>query len=251
MSRKLVLLCSVLLVAAVVYSAAAGYVVILKNGTKIRAREAMQIDGDNAIITLVTGTVTSIDLSQVDLVATERYNQLGFGNALILEELSTEGDQPRPTPTPKLSLGSYASIDARNQAVLGSSLQPTPTPTPGIRLQTTPYHDPRVTEAFNQVFDDRHFYLFRTSTGTHPDYLFIQAVTDSQDQVFEALNTVTEAYSIIHRVHPEGTPLAVELEMVDSSGKPAGTFRITLEQAERLRSGETSVEKFYVQHVIF
>jgi len=250
MRQKLVLLCSVLLLVAMVCSAA-GYVVILKNGTKIRAREPMEIEGKSAIITLVTGTITSIDLSQVDLVETERYNQLGFGDALMIEELSTKGDAPPPTPTPKLALGSYASIDARNRAVLGSSVQPTPTPTPGIRLQTTPYHDPRVTEAFNQIFDDRHFYLYRTSTGTHPDYLFVQAVTDSQNQVFEALNTVSEAYAIIHRVHPESTPLAVELEMVDSAGKPAGTFRITLEQAEHLRSGDTSVEKFYVQHVIF
>jgi hypothetical protein len=74
-----------------VVAAAQGYVVILKSGHKIRCKEALRIEGPNAILTLATGTVASYPLALVDLVETERYNQLGLGNALMIEELSVHG----------------------------------------------------------------------------------------------------------------------------------------------------------------
>jgi len=39
--------------------------------------------------------------------------------------------------------------------------------------------------------------------------------------------------------------------MRTTSGKPAGTFRLTPEAAEELNSGKVSPEQFYVSHVIF
>ncbi len=240
----------VLLLAVAAVSAADGYVVILKNGHKIRCREAMRIDGENAIITLVTGTMTSYPLSQVDLIETERYNQLGLGDALLIEEL-TVGGTPIPTPTPKRSLGHFATLDTRGSAELGANITPTPTPTPGIKLQSQPYHDTRVERAFTKIFDDKNLYLYRTSTGTRPEFLFVQAVTDSQREVFHALQVVTEAFVIIHQLQPEVAPAAVELQMVQTSGRPAGTFRLTPELSRTLVEKRTSVERFYVENVIF
>jgi hypothetical protein len=238
-----------LLLVVGVLAAADGFVVILKNGHKIRCREAMRIDGENAIITLVTGTMTSYPLSQVDLIETERYNKLGLGDALLIEEL-TVGGTPAPTPTPKRSLGHFASLDA-GDATLGANITPTPTATPGIKLQNQPYHDPRVEQAFSKIFDDRNLYLYRTSAGTRPEYFYVQAVTDSQREVFEALQVVSEAYAILHQLHAESAPEAVELQMVQTSGRAAGTFRLTPELAAILVNRQISVEKFYVENVIF
>jgi len=239
------------LVVAVLVSAATGYVVVLKSGHKIRCREPMQIQGSNAILTLVTGTVVSYALDQVDIVETERYNKLGLGDALLIEELSLSGT-PVPTPTPRLSLGSYASIDAsRKNPVLGSTAEPTATPTPGIKLQTIPYHDERVDQAFAKFFDDNNLYLYKTSAGTKPDYFFIRTVTDTEREVFDTLRIVAEAYVLIHRLHPEISPGAVELMMVQTTGKEAGTFRLSPEMATELAEKQTSVEQFYVNHVIF
>lgn len=240
---------TVLLLLVGVLAAADGYVVILKNGHKIRCREAMRIDGENAIITLVTGTMTSYPLSQVDLIETERYNKLGLGDALLIEEL-TVGGTPAPTPTPKRSLGHFASLDS-GDAALGANITPTPTPTPGIKLQNQPYHDPRVEQAFSKIFDDKSLYLYRTSAGTRPEYFYVQAVTDSQREVFEALQVVSEAYAILHQLHAESAPEAVELQMVQTSGRPAGTFRLSPELAKSLVNRQISVEKFYVENVIF
>jgi hypothetical protein len=243
--------CLVALLLVAVLVAAEGYVVVLKNGHKIRCRETMRIEGSNVIITLVTGTVASYPLQLVDIVETERYNKLGLGNALLIEELSLSGT-PVPTPTPKQSLGHYASIDAsRKNPVLGSTTPPTPTPTPGIKLQMAAYHDERVEQAFSKVFDDQNLYIYKTSVGTKSNFFFVQTVTDTEREVFEALRIVTEAYTLIHRLHPEMAPAAVELKMIQTTGRPAGTFRLSPERAGELADKHTSVEQFYVNYVIF
>ena len=93
--------------------------------------------------------------------------------------------------------------------------------------------------------------IYRTSRGTQPDYFFVQATTDSEREVFAALEIVAEAYVLINQIHPEIAPTAVELEMIQTSGKPAGTFRLTPAMAKELASGETPAQAFYIKNVIF
>jgi hypothetical protein len=251
MRRLTVLICVVLLAVIATMASAGGFVVILKNGHKIPCREPLEIEGDNAILTLVTGTVASYPVSEVDLVETQRYNKQGYGDALLLEELSMEGT-PIPTPTPRQSLGSYATIDAGSRdPELGSTWVPTPTPTPGIKLQTDVYHDERVDQAFRKIFDDRNLLIYRTSAGTQPSYFYVQTVTDNQREVFEALQIVSEAYALIHKLQPDIAPTAVELQMIQTSGKAAGTFRLLPEMAQELAEKQTPIEQFYVNYVIF
>ncbi len=248
MRKTVFLLAVVMIVGALVAASEIGYVVILKNGTKIPAREEMAIKGDQAIIILRNGTMTAIPLSQVDLVATERYNQLGFGSAILLEGVGETTPVPTATPTPLL--GTTGSLK-RMRPVLGTQATPTQTPTPAIMLRTVPYTDERVTKAFSNLLDKKHLYLYKTSAGTKPGYFFIQAVTDSQREVFHALKTVAESYALIHELKPELAPKAVELQLVTSVNKSAGTFRMTPEQAEALASGKISPEQYYLKHVIF
>ena len=242
---------AVLVVALAVAASASGYVVILKNGYKIPCREPLRIDGANAILTLTTGTVGSYPVDQVDIVATERYNQQGLGDALVIDELSLTGT-PIPTPTPKQSLGQFASIDAGTRdPELTAKYEPTPTPTPGIKLQPNAYHDQRVDHAFTKYFDDRNLLIYRTSAGTRPEYFFVQTVTDSQREVFEALRIVTDAFALILKLQPELAPAAIELQMIETTGRASGTFRITPEMARSLAEKRISMEEFYVEYVIF
>ena len=246
MKKFAVMLVILVLVAAT--AAAGGYVVVLKNGSKIRAREPIQIKGHQAIVTLPNGTVTSIPLDQVDLVETERYNQLGLGDAIVMEGVGVGTPVPTPTPTPPLG----ATGRLRDLGVsLGRRTTPTPTPTPSIGLKTVEYPNHRVTEAFTNLFDQKHLYLYKTSVGTRPDAFFVQVITDSQREVFHALKTVAEAYALIHELEPGIAPRVLELQLVTSVNKPAGTFRITPEQADQLAQGQISPEAFYLKHVIF
>jgi hypothetical protein len=245
-------LITAILLALVVSAGAEGYIVILKSGHKLRCKEALRIEGGNAIITLSTGTMTSYPVSLVDLVETERYNQLGLGDALLIETVEGEG-QILPTPTPRVSLGQRTSIDAGGVAgpALGAKVEPTPVPTPGIEMRTTQYHDKRIVDAFSKIFDDKNLLIYRTSQGTQPRYFFVQTTTDSEREVFDALETVAEAYLLIHTLHNEIAPEAVELEMIQTSGKAAGTFRLTPVLADELVNGDTPTQAFYINHVIF
>jgi hypothetical protein len=246
-------LCVLLLVIMVATAGAEGYVVILKSGHKIRCKEPMTIQGPNAIITLSTGTVTSYPLELVDLVETERYNQLGLGDALMIEELTVEGEV-NPTPTPRKSLAQYTDLKVRGgegDTELGSTVLPTPTPTPGIKLQQTKYHDERVDQAFSRIFDEKDLLIYKTSQGTQPEYFFVQTTTDSEREVFKALEIVAQAFALIYQTDRELAPDAVELQMLATSGKPAGTFRLTPELAVELASGKTPTQTFYIKHVIF
>jgi hypothetical protein len=230
-----------------------GYVVILKNGEKIRCMKPMEIKGNLAILTLVTRQVTSYPLSFVDLVETERYNQMGFGDAIMIEELTMQGAKPVPTPTPRPTLGQLATISSgtEDDATLSINVEPTPVPTPNIKLQSESYHDSRVESAFSTIFDARKVYLYRMSAGTESEYFFIRAVTGNQKEVFHVLGEVCRAYDTILTLQPEVAPAAVELEMVETSGKAAGTFRLFPEDIKPLIDGEIPVERFYVDHVIF
>ena len=251
MRRYLALAAVVVILIIAQLAGAAGYVVILKNGHKIRCKEPIQVEGDIAIITLSTGTVSSYPLAQIDLIETERYNQQGLGDAVEIEELAIHTNT-LPTPTPRASLGNFVTLDSMERnPELSTTLAPTPTPTPGIRLQTYPYHDERVTRAFEKVFADEKLYLFHTSGGTQQGYFFVQAVTDSEDQVFHALETVCQAFYLIRQADPEIAPTVVELQMVQTSRKAAGTFRITAADAESLLNGTISVQNFYIRNVIF
>jgi hypothetical protein len=249
--RIIGLLAAVILV-MVVAAHAAGYVVILKSGHKIRCKEPMRIEGPNAILTLSTGTMTSYPLQLVDLVETERYNQLGLGDALEIEALSGAGEI-LATPTPRISLGDHATFDAGsgNRPGLGSTVSPTPLPTPGIEFRPNKYHDPRIEQAFAKIFDDKGLLIYRTSQGTIPQNFFVQTTTDSEREVFQALEIVAQAFVLIHGLHEELAPDAVELEMVQTSGKPAGTFRLTPELADELITGDTPTQTFYITNVIF
>ncbi len=251
MRRALALAAVIVLLIIAELAHASGYVVILKNGHKIRCKEAMVVEGDVAIITLSTGTVSSFPIAQIDLIETERYNQQGLGDAVEIEELAVYGDAI-PTPTPRASLGTFVTLDSMDRnPELKTTMAPTPTPTPGIRIQTFPYHDERVTRAFEKIFDDEKLYLYHTSGGTEQGYFFVQAVTDSESQVFHALQTVCQAFYLIRQADPEIAPKVVELQMVQTSRKAAGTFRITPEDAKALLDGSISVQNFYIRNVIF
>ena len=79
----------------------------------------------------------------------------------------------------------------------GPKPTPTPTPTPRITLQEEPYPDEKITNAVSKVFEDEKLYLYRTSVGTRPDRLFVQIVTDSEREVFDAVQTVCKAFHLI------------------------------------------------------
>ncbi|HSS52985.1 MAG TPA: hypothetical protein VLX28_28925, partial [Thermoanaerobaculia bacterium] len=71
------------LLAAAVF-AASGYVVYLKDGHTIAAKEKYKVENGKAIITLLNGTQSFLPLDQIDVAKTDEANRDGYGKALVL-----------------------------------------------------------------------------------------------------------------------------------------------------------------------
>ncbi len=223
------------------------YVIILRNGDRVIARDKYQVKGPNAVFATKTGTWTSIPLSQLDAEATERVNGQGLGDAQLLEWVDAKKPLPTPTPTPAVaSLGRIKEgIGVREGAAAR------PTPTPGVMFRDKPYKDSQVDQAFQQGLEGSHLYLYRTSTGTQPTYLFLEIQVNGQPETLKALQGVAATYDLLVKKAPERAPERVEIQMLNESGKEAGVFRLSPEDAAELVGGKVTPQNFYVQHVIF
>ena len=80
--KRAVLFGVVLMLAA--QQAFAVYILILRNGDRVIAKEKYQVKGPNAVFITKTGTWRSIPVSQIDMEATEKVNGQGLGDAQLL-----------------------------------------------------------------------------------------------------------------------------------------------------------------------
>jgi hypothetical protein len=229
------------------HQALAIYVVVLRNGSRIVAKAKYKVKGPNAIFETRTGTLTSIPVSQIDLQATGKVNSLNLGDAETLDWVDVQKIVPTPTPTPAVS--ALGHILPGIAAKVGEAA--VPTPTPGVVYRDGRYHDPQVDQAFQQGLESYHLYLYRTSVGTQPSYLFMEIQVNGQPETLKALEAVCMTYQLLAEKAPNRLPERVELRMINESGREAGVFRLSAADAAELVSGKVTADKFFIQHVIF
>lgn len=222
------------------------YVVYLKNGKRVVAREKYQVKGKFAIITLKNGSVVSVPLDQVNVEKTEKINSLGLGDAELLA-LGEEGPPP-PTPTPTPAMTTLGKLRGEIAKPTGEAAKPTPTP--GIMLRDRPYRDRGVDRAFQEGLERYHLYLYRTSQGTRPEYFYVE-VQVTEKEVPKALEAVCMTYDLLRQSAPDRAPQQVELRLLNEVGREAGLFRIAPEQAAELASGKVTPEEFFRRYVLF
>jgi hypothetical protein len=231
----------------VAHQALAVYVIVLRNGTRIVAKDRYQVKGPNAIFVTKIGTLTSIPLSQIDVQATSKANALNLGDAEALDWVDLQRIFPTPTPTPPVS--ALGHIRAGIATKEGDAAKPTPTP--GVGFRETRFHDQQVDEAFQQGLESYHLYLYRTSQGTQPGYLFIEIQVNGQPETLKAIQAVSSTYQLLAEKAPERLPERVEIQMINEAGKEAGLFRMSPADAAELVSGKITPDKYFVEHVIF
>jgi hypothetical protein len=242
--KKVIVVLALLVVAA---TAQAAYVVMLKNGSRVVARDRYQLKGSNVVVTLRNGTLTSIPLAHVDLEATEKLNAQNLGDATPMEWVDAARPTPIPTPTPSVaSLGRIIPGLARPENDAAR-----PTPTPGISLRDVEYPDKQVERTFEEGLERYHLYLYRTSMGSQPRYLFVEVRVNGQTEVVKALQAITSTYNVLAESAPDRAPERVELQMLNESGKEAGLFRLSPEDAAELATAKTTAEEFFIRKVIF
>lgn len=231
----------------------AAYVLILRDGSKQIARDKYKINGKVVEFYTTTGTLRSIPLALLDVKATDELNARNYGSAMPLDWVDANQAPPTPTPTPSISqmVGSL-----RSGLAPGSVASIRPTPTPIVTFHETKFTDSRVDQAFQQGLEAYHLYLYRTSRGTEPSYLFVEVQVNGQKEVNRALQALTTTYHVVNqdllkKNQPERIPERLEILLLNEAGKEAGVFRISALDAEELATGKVTPEAFFVQKVMF
>lgn len=242
---------ALMLLAAAAATPALAYTVYLKDGSRLVASEPPVIEDGEAIITLQSGTRTSIAAAEIDLERTREANKDDYGTALVLEEGSfTElNDENIGQRRGRLSdAAAGPSIGSRPRARRRTSLSP------GDALenwQRVPYRA-NLDLAFEilAVFRGQGIEQVGLYQGTQEDRLLIELAANSESAVFRGLKITAGALSRVRGLYPDDIA-AVELVMATSQRERAGQFVITPEDAARLLADDTELSSFFVDNVRF
>jgi hypothetical protein len=225
----------------------ATYIVILKNGTRYRAKDRWTMSNGKAIVQLENGTTLQIEPNLIDVAASEQATRSGYGDAKVLT--TPEGAQP--TATPKPSLGEITRIRRQQQQQQatqpGATAPAVPATTPNITGPGALGTD--VTSRFVGAYENVGFYDAKV-TNPSPYTVRVQITTDNEDQVFKALS----ATSYMMRRVPALTNSridTVELFMGMVNGGTAGRFLMSQDDAKAIDDKALTIEAFFVRKVIF
>ncbi len=241
--------------------AASGYIVYLKDGHTIAAKEKYRVDRDKAIITLLNGTQSFIPLSQIDVVKTDQANRDGYGSAVVLP-----GAPQDVTPTPKAAKDRTLAdlIKSREAAPreLPTSRRDKNAPMPGRLMKTRagfndlstlpqkPYPQAEVSTELQQAFHSQGFEEVEIYEGTQGDRPLLAITTNSEGSVFKALSTAANALLRVRDLYPNKVG-ALELLMTMPSRERAGQFVLTPDQASELAARKTDLSAFFLRNVQF
>jgi hypothetical protein len=236
------------------------YVIWLKDGSRIEARDKPTVQGNKWIFVVTSGNTQSILAAEVDEKKTEEYNKLGLGDSYLLQD--DKGKVLKQAPSSyKPSLSEY--IKAKNKSELKAvSVAPEPAeksgkaekPAKAQAVAAAPSApaggmtiDSIITDAFLRACESAG--VGRRTMTVSGGSMKLQAVADSEQQVFAAIGAAARG---LKESRASGKPLEkVELVLATASGENAGRFQISPDDAEALLTGKISAARFFVANVVF
>ncbi|MEO8430369.1 MAG: hypothetical protein ABI592_02590 [Acidobacteriota bacterium] len=216
------------------------YNVKLKDGSILFARTKYEVRGKKAIITLENGTVTSVDLDQVDIPGTDKYNKDNPGNVLVIEPGSEKSSEV-PVVTPNATVSLQDIIRRRKVKLEAPSSRTGPEAAAAQQQQV----DTQVDQAFRKVLDGAGISQYRL-TNTRGRIRFL-ATTNTEEAVF---NTISAAARALADLGNRGTSVTVDVVLTTSGGESGGTLELNSDQARLLVNGNIPIADFYIQNVV-
>ncbi|MEJ5166405.1 MAG: hypothetical protein WHV67_05185 [Thermoanaerobaculia bacterium] len=225
------------------------YVVYLKDGSTYTAKEKYRVENGKAIITLMNGTIISIDLNLIDIKKTEEYNKGGIDSAIVLDDVKQTPSIPKSTSKP--SLGDIAKPKETQdikKITIGGSKKPVKEKTleEGEKL----YDDEVVRKAIAKVLDNVYLFEHQVLMGSTPDSVKIIVVTDNEKDVFSSLTAIAKAISELYDSGKKSINY-VEIYLKTIAGAPAGRFKADIPTIRNLAEGNVTPQQFYVKYVLF
>jgi hypothetical protein len=258
-SRTLLLSAAALALAVLsAIPANATYVIYTRDGARIEAREKPVVQGRRVVYLTPLGTSQTIALDEWDQARSEKANREGFGGAYVLDDPSGSGNTSTlPNPeAKKASLSDYIKKHGRQpdpnrpEPRVGELVTERETRAPRASkvAEVAPVVlDPVVSDAFMRALDGSN--VKGVKLGSLPSALRVQAVTDSEQQVFLALMASARG---LKEARAAGKPLEkVEVVLATAGGESAARFDVTPDDADALLNGRISPAKYFVTRVIF
>lgn len=242
----------------------AEYVVYLKDGSTVVAREKYTVKDGRAIITLPNGTQTFVKASEIDVPRTDRVNRDGNPGSVV----ALPGD-PRPISPPvdpskkeKTLKDLIANREAAPRDLPANRRTKEETVTPGrigktragftdfSTMAREPYPHFEVVSALQQFFREQGIEPVEIHKGTQGDRPLLEISTNSEASVFKGLTTAANALIHVRDLHPQRVE-AFEILMTTPSRERAGQFVLTPQMAEDLVAKRVEVSSFFLQNVQF
>lgn len=240
------------------FPADATYIIYTKDGARIEAREKPTVVGKRLVYLTPLGTSQTLAFDEWDQTRSEKANREGFGGAYVLDE-PTGKSSTLPNPeSKKPSLSEYIKKHGRQpdpdrpeprvgELVTERQTRP-PRATADRAVEAAPVVlDPVVSDAFMRALDGSN--VKGVKLGNLPSALRVQAVTDSEQQVFLALMASARG---LKESRAAGKPLEkVEVVLATATGESAARFDVTPDDADALLNGRITPAKYFVTRVIF
>jgi len=236
---------------------ALAYTIVLKDGTNMVAQEKYEIQGDKALITLLNGSQTVIDLEEIDVSKTNDANSGPvLGDAVVLtergmERLRAATADPNRQRTLQDLIQERQAARREEQGPAGSSELPVRM-TPGghpdfTSLRRLPLDSDAMTAGIGELLVEGGIDRFRVYRGTRPEHVFIELVAGNDDEVFEALESLAEITMEVRQRYPQIEGL--EVLMTSTTRSRAGQFLFTAQNAPLLVNNRMTPPDFFLEYV--
>jgi len=225
------------------------YIVYLKDGSTYTAKEKYRVENGKAIITLMNGTIISIDLNLIDVKKTEEANKAGIDSAVVLDDVKSTPSIPKTTTKP--SLGDIAKPKENletKKIEIGTGKKNIKTKT--VEEKEKPYDDEVVRKAIGTVLDNVYLFEHEILKGSTPDTVKIIVTTDNEKDVFSSLTAIAKATVELYD-NGKKSINNVEIYLKTISGAPAGRFNIDISTIRNLAQWNITPQQFFVKYVLF
>jgi hypothetical protein len=237
---------------------AAAYTIYLKDGSRIIARDKYEIRGELAIITLPSGTQSSLAAAEIDVARTEAANQSRLGGtAVVIEGGQAKDLQQAAPPAAKPRLQDL--IRSQSAGLRGPPSAPPPaveTPAAALRSdrgaapRRTPLGDPALANDILTFVAARGVTAASVHPGAQPRRPLLVFQTSSEGSVFKALVVSSNALLYLQNERA-GAVEGFEVLCETPDGKLGGRFDLTPKLAADLVSGRYEITRFFVENVRF
>ena len=242
LSRLFVIL-AVLLLAAQAFGE---YIVVMKDGTRYKAKAKYTVQNGRALILLVNGQSLQVDANLIDAAKSEQLTKLGVNANLV--DLTTKMPAAQAPAQPETPLGGQIRLRQRNSKTAAPAASALPTVAPP--LPTVAGSVPqRVLDNFDKSYENIGVYEKKiTSTGARS--LRAELTVDTEERVFNAISATS--YLIMRNAGVDGVQIdMVELFMKTTSGGSAGRFQMSRNDADSLEKRLVTQHDYFVRKVIY